>query len=157
MTSVNISKITCIFCGLCAFGAFGLTRSARAALGDDVASVEQDRARMGASLQVRRSTGYDVHEMAAPIGSTVREFVGPDGKVFAVSWSGGWRPNLRDLMGVHYDRFIAGMAGRRRSRAPVRLELPGMVVVMGGHLRTFFGHAYLTDMLPAGFSTQEMR
>jgi hypothetical protein len=26
-----------------------------------------------------------------------------------------------------------------------------MVVVMGGHQRAFFGHVYLTDLLPAGF------
>jgi hypothetical protein len=107
---------------------------------------------MQASLKVSRRPNYDVHELATSTGSTVREFVGGDGKVFAVSWSGGWRPNLRDIMGTHYDRFISGTRGRLRARGPVRIELPGMVVFMGGYLRTFFGHVYLTDQLPAGFA-----
>jgi hypothetical protein len=132
-------------------------RPAIAALGDDVTAVEQDRMRMHASLQVRRSTNYDVHELSTAIGSTVREFVGQDGKVFAVSWSGGWRPNLRDVMGAHYDRFIAHTRGKRQARGPVRIELPGMVVFMGTYLRTSFGHVYLTDQLPAGFSPEGLQ
>ena len=107
---------------------------------------------MHAQLQIRRKVNYDVHELRTSFGSTVREFVGPDGKVFAVSWSGGWRPNLHDIMGVHYDRFIASTRGKRLARGPVRIELPGMVVVMGSYLRTSFGYVYLTDQLPAGFA-----
>ena len=142
-------------CGLCALVAVGqFARPAHAALGDDVSVVEQDRVRMHANLQVRRNSNYDIHELGTAIGSTVREFANQDGRVFAVSWSGGWRPNLRDIMGAHYDRFISSMRGRRLARGPVRIELPGMVVFMGGYLRTFFGHVYLTDQLPAGFSIE---
>jgi hypothetical protein len=112
---------------------------------------------MHASLLVRRSSSYDIHELSTQAGSTVREFVGQDSKVFAVSWSGGWRPNLREIMGTHYDRYLSATHGRRRARGPVRIELPGMVVFMGGYLRTFWGHAYLTDQLPAGFSPQELK
>ena len=36
-------------------------------------------------------------------------------------------------------------------------HLPGMVVVMGGHLRTFFGQVYLTDLLPVGVQPQDLR
>jgi len=31
------------------------------------------------------------------------------------------------------------------------------VVVMGGHQRAFFGHVYLTDLVPAGFLPEEIR
>lgn len=140
---------------LCAlFALIGFARPVHAALGDDVSAVEQDRVRMHASHEVRKRGAWDVHELTTAVGSTVREFVGPDGIVFAVSWSGGWRPDLRDMLGTHYDRFIAGTRGRRRTQGSVRVELPGMVVVMGGYLRTFFGHAYLSDRLPAGFSPE---
>ena len=60
-------------------------------------------------------------------------------------------------MGAHYDRFIAGTRGRRATRGIVRIELPGMVVVMGGHLRTFFGQVTLTDLLPAGVAAGDLR
>jgi hypothetical protein len=129
----------------------GVPREARAALGDDVSAVAKDQARLRASLHIKPMNGYAIHELTSPTGTTVREYVGKQGKVFGVSWSGGFRPNLRDLMGSHYDQLIAGSRGRTRARGPVRIELPGMVVVMGGHLRTFWGHAYLTDLAPAGW------
>ena len=135
----------------------GLSPQTFAALGDDVAAVAADQARMQASLQVWRQGNYAVHELVAPSGIKVRQFVGDEtGKVFAVSWSGGWRPNLRDIMGTHYDSFIAATRGRRVARGVARIELPGMVVVMGGHQRAFFGHVYLTDLLPAGFASADI-
>ena len=130
---------------------------AHAALGDDVAEVAADQARMQASLQVWRTGNYAIHELASPSGTKVRQFVGDSGKVFAVSWSGGWRTNLRDIMGTHYDRFLAATRGKRVARGVARIELPGMVVVMGGHQRAFFGHVYLTDLAPAGFAPEDLR
>lgn len=112
---------------------------------------------MHANLQVRRQANYDIHELKTSVGSTVREFVGQQGKVFAVSWSGGWRPDLRSIMGSYYDRYIKHTRGKRRARGPVRIELPGMVVSMGTYLRTSFGYAYLTDQLPTGFSAEEIK
>jgi hypothetical protein len=35
-----------------------------------------------------------------------------------------------------------------------RIELPGMIVVMGGPQRASFGHVILTDLAPAGFIDQ---
>ena len=131
--------------------------AARAALGDDVAAVAADQARLGASLQVHQRKGYAIHELTAPAGAKLREFVGEAGKVFAVSWSGGFRPNLRDVMGVHYDRFIAGARGRRAARGIARIELPGMVVIMGGNLRNSFGQVVLTDLLPKGVAAEDLR
>jgi len=137
--------------------ALDVAPSAWAALGDDVSAIATDQARMKASLQVFQRKSFAIHEMGLPTGTTLRQYVSDAGKVFAVSWSGGFRPNLRDVMGVHYDRYIAGTRGRRVARGPVRIELPGMVVVMGGRGRNFFGHVYLTDLLPTDFDTGEMR
>lgn len=133
-----------------------LSPRAHAALGEDVSAIANDQARLQASRQVRQGSQFMVHELSAPTGIKVREFVAESGKIFAVSWSGGWRPNLRDIMGEHYDRFIAGTRGRRMARGAVRIELPGMVVVMGGHQRAFFGHVYLTDLMPANVALEDL-
>jgi hypothetical protein len=125
-----------------------------AALGDDVAAVTADQARLHASLRIVRNDGFTVHELAAASGVTIRNFATDTGKIFAVSWSGGWRPNLRDIMGSHYDPFIAASRGRRVARGVARIELPGMIVVMGGPQRAAFGHVILTDLAPAGFLDQ---
>jgi len=158
--SPNTLRLACVWRALCAsltlLTILAQAPSARAALGDDVSSVENDRIRMRASLRVIKHATHDVHEMATSIGTKVREFVGKDGKVFAVSWSGGWRPNLRDIMGSHYGRFIENTRGHRRQRGPARLELPGMVVFVGGYLRMSFGYVYLLDRLPTGFSPQDI-
>ncbi len=144
------------------FAVFGLTTAltlapaAHAALGDDVSAVENDRIVMRATVRVQRYSTHDVHEMATAIGTKVRQYVGKDGKVFAVSWSGGWRPNLRDIMGAYYDRFITNTRGHRRPRGRARIVMPGMVVFVGGYLRMSYGYVYLTDRLPAGFSPRDI-
>lgn len=124
---------------------------ARAALGDDVATLAADQARLHATLTVAHRASYAIHELAMPTGVRLRHFAGANGKVFAVSWSGGWRPNLRDVMGTHYDDFIAATRGRPMRRGVVRIETRGMVVVMGGPQRAFFGHVYLIEQVPADF------
>lgn len=130
---------------------------ARATLGEDVASVAVLKARLGATLQVHARERFAIHELALPTGAKLREFADDAGKVFAVSWSGGFRPNLRDVMGSHYDRFIAATRGRRAARGIARTELPGLVVVVGGHLRNSFGYVLLSDRVPAGLEPADLR
>ncbi len=129
-----------------------LAPEARAALGDDVSTIASDQARLRASLRVTEMRGYSVHELTPPDGvATIRQYVGTSRKVFAVSWSGGWRPKLRDVLGTRYDQFVAAMRGRSRVRGPVRIETPEMVVVMGSYLRISWGHVYLIDLAPPGW------
>jgi hypothetical protein len=143
-----------IFVG--AWAVLGFLPKARAAVGDDVSVVAADQARLKASLRIVPMKGYAIHELTSPVGAIVREYVAGTGKVFAMSWSGGWRPNLREVMGSRYDQYIEATRGQRRARGPVRIELPGMVVSMGGYLRTFWGHVVLTDLAPTGWQEATM-
>ena len=148
-------------CRLCLVAAIATALSwcpgAQATLGNDAASVATDKTKMQACLHIVQKHHYAIHELGLPTGGKVREFVADNGKVFAVSWSGGWRPNLRDIMGKHYDSYLQATKGKRMARGPVRIELPGVVLVMGGHQRAFFGYAYLTDMLPPELSIGDIR
>ncbi len=129
---------------------------ALATLDEDVTSVAADKVRLQADLRIACKTNYAVHELALPTGGKVREFVTNSGKVFAVSWSGGWRPDLREIMGKHYERYLASTRGKPTARGPVRIELPGLVMVMGGHPRAFFGYVYLLDLLPPDLRIQDI-
>lgn len=131
--------------------------SARCALGEDVDSIAADQVRLHANVQIVPKEKYRVHELQMPTGARVREFLSESGKVFAVSWSGGWRPNLRDIMGKHYARYLAAAKVKRMVRGPVRIELPDMIVVMGGHQRAFFGYVCLIDLLPPGLRPEDIR
>jgi hypothetical protein len=131
---------------------------ASANLGGDETSVEADRARMEATLQTTNKNLYQVHEMHSPSNVVVREFVSPDGKVFGVAWQGPSRPDLSQMLGTYFDSFTkAAKQAQRGKRGPLLVQLPGLVVQMGGHDRFFSGMAYVPQMVPAGVSTGEIR
>jgi hypothetical protein len=128
-----------------------------ASLGGDEATIAADHAALdGARMKVSRVQRYAVHEIAAPSGTVVREFVSPAGKVFAVAWSGPTMPDLRQVLGPYYDTYVAALA-QRKARGPVNVVLPGLVVHSGGHMRAFVGKAYLPDGMPAGVASEEIR
>ena len=132
--------------------------SAFAALGGDVASVQSDQAHISASLRVSQTNGYAVHELHSPTGSVVREFVSSSGKVFAIAWQAPSPPDLRQLLGPYFDEFQKAAAlSRKPGRAPLVVEHSGLVVQLGGHMRSFTGQAYLPDQLPSGVQTGEIR
>jgi len=132
----------------------GLCPLASASLGSDRASVEHDRLQLRASLRSTESaafTGLTIHELRLPGGTLVREYE-VDGGIVAVTFRGPFRPDLRQLLGAHWDEFQRAAAVERASRpgrGPLRVETPTVVVEMGGHARAFFGRAYLPGRLPA--------
>jgi hypothetical protein len=139
-----------------AVAAAALALPAAASLGGDEASVAADHAVLEGNIKVARVQRYAVHEIAAPSGTVVREFVSPAGKVFAVAWSGPTMPDLRQVLGPYFDTYVAALA-QRKARGPVNVVLPGLVVQSGGHMRAFVGKAYLPDGMPAGVGSEEIR
>jgi len=127
-----------------------------AALGGDATSVGTGQTHLLASARLQRAGTHTVHELQAATGTKVREYVGSDNKVFAVSWQGPFRPNLRELLGEYYDTYLKA-AKNRVARGPVNIEVPGLVIHMSGHQRSFYGRAYLVDRVPQGLSTDEIR
>jgi len=129
-----------------------------ASLGGDVSSVQQDRARINATLNVSQTTAYTLHELHAAKGTVVREYVSPSGKVFAVGWKGPWAPDLQQLLGTHFEEFQRALQSPRRGagHGPMVVRLPGLVVELGGHMRSFVGRAYLPDQLPGGVRAEEI-
>jgi Protein of unknown function (DUF2844) len=144
-----------LFLAMIAFSII-LPVSSFAALGGDVASIQADQAHMRAQRQVTQATGYTVHEMKAETGTTVREFVSPEGKVFGVSWAGPVRPDLKQLLGSYYGEYTSS-APTRRLHGPVTIQTPNVVVQSGGHQRALTGHAYVPEMVPSGVRIEEIR
>lgn len=136
--------------------------SAHATLGGDSSSVETDRIRMKvqrAASQNLASTGsYTVHESTLPSGTLVRQYVSNAGVVFAVTWSGPFIPDLRQLLGIHFDTMVARQA--RQSSAGHRSfnqHEGDLVIESGGHPRSFAGRAYLKSAIPANVTEQEIQ
>jgi hypothetical protein len=144
------------------FSSLLLPLRATAALGGDEASVEADRQQMKAQRAVRASANYSVHEITTPYGTTVREYVSPDGKVFGVAWRGPFLPDFQQLLGDSYQTFAqaaqdARNAQPRRSRNAPLVAHPDLVMHSMGHTRAYVGHAYVPGMILQGVSAQDIR
>jgi hypothetical protein len=142
--------------GAVALGAAVAALPVQAALGGPEATVEADRLQVQGTQRVTRLSAYTVHEMQAPSGTVVREYVSPAGTVFAVAWQGPSMPDLRQVLGTYFDRY-AEAAAQRKARGPIAIEQPGLVVQSSGHMRAFVGRAYIPEALPPGVGADSIR
>lgn len=127
------------------------------ALGQDVSSIVSDQAHMKASVRVLVTGSYSVHEMSAPTGTTVRQFVSPAGTVFAVTWQ-GFSPDLQQLLAEYFEQYVAAASSQhsRRGRG-VYIDTGDLVVETGGHMRFAVGRAFLRSQVPQGVDTDALR
>ncbi len=149
---------TAVLAGLLA--AIFLPLRASAALGGDLTSVDADQKQLQAVKRNLPTTGnYTAHELQTGHGTIIRQYISPAGQVFGVSWNGPHIPDLRQLLGSYYDQFEQAAAQRRQlhQRGPLVIELPGLVVYSGGHMRAYAGRAYVPEALPPGVQAEDIR
>ena len=90
-----------------AFALIAVPLPASAFLGGEVASVEADRAWIGGVARTVAGNGYVVYEIRSPSTTIVREYVSPEGRVFAIAWEGPALPDLRRVLGSYFEQFVA--------------------------------------------------
>jgi hypothetical protein len=100
---------------------------------------------------------YSVHEKTNDAGTTVKEFAGPDGKVFAVAWDGPAKPNLRHLLGAHFEEFAGANVTRNGSHHRNAVDSGKLVVRSSAYLRSFSGIAFLPAAMPEGVSPEDLQ
>jgi hypothetical protein len=136
----------------------GWSTVAVASLGNKLPTIEADRAHLSASANSEILGAATVHTLTSPNGGIVKEYSATDGTIFAVSWKGPARPDLRQLLG---DRFSAMSSmnhpGRRYIRRIVAVQRPSLVILSQGHPGAFFGFAYDPSLVPSGFSLDALR
>ena len=98
----------------------------------------------------------DVHRTLKS-GTVVDEYVDASGTVFAVAWSGPFKPDLKQLLGRHFGRLAQHRGGGQANRSRVDVDTGDLVVQSSGHMGAFVGHAWVPARLPAGFDPQEMK
>jgi hypothetical protein len=131
-----------------------------AGLGEDGSSVDADQARMQATRRTTSTTAYTLHEIQAPTGIVVREYVSPAGKVFGVAWHGPWPPNMRQILANYFAEFQQAaqlQTNTHPGRRPFVIERPELVIHSAGHLRSFGGNAYIPELIPAGVSPEAIQ
>lgn len=128
---------------------------AAATLGEDASSVREDQAQMRGTLQFTGAARFTVHEIQLPSGGVVKEYLSPAGMVFAVAWEGPALPDLRQILGRYFERYSE--SARTRGARSRLTQDAGLVVQSGGHMRAFYGRAYVPQMLPRGVPAAEIR
>jgi hypothetical protein len=168
MRLLAIGRCTLFMQGAMAILSMLLPLSCWATLGDNAASVLTDQAQMKGTVHSVDNRTYVLHEITAPSGAKVREYVSPAGAVFAVTWEGQFPPNFQQLLGPYYQQLQQAMAQQasaqpsgeqptRRRRGPVMIETPGLVFSQGGHQRSFHGQTYIPQLVPQGVQTSDIR
>jgi hypothetical protein len=109
-------------------------------------------------VSVALRADYTDVEKQLESGTVVHEYVDANGTVFAVSWSGPSLPDLKEILGSHFDAMVthAGKAAKS-GRSQLALKQSDLVIVSGGHMGAFEGRAWLPAKLPAGFSPSDLR
>jgi hypothetical protein len=132
-----------------------------AELGGTLSGVQSDGARMGARTASVAMSGYSRHDITRANGGMVREFTNAKGQVFAITWSGPGKPDLRSLLGRYFATYQAASSaaiGRTMHslRRPPQVSQPDLQIQTGGHMGWFHGVAFIPSLAPAGYATSNL-
>lgn len=140
-----------------AFSAAAPVGSAFATLGEPEVTVQTDITQARASIKsLQERDSYRVHEIQLPSGTVMREFVGLDGKVFAVAWAGPTRPDLRQALGQYFDAYVSAPRSKLADRRHVQVQQGDLIVQGGGHMGALTGRAYLASAVPSGVNLGDL-
>lgn len=132
---------------------------ATAALGERANSVAKDQKTLSAPRQsASAQQGYTVQEVKSD-AVTLREYLSPEGIVFAIAWNGLIHPDLTPLLGAHageYEEALRQLPPKPGSR---HLHVQGsrVIVEKWGNMRNLQGRAYIPTLLPVGVSVDEIQ
>jgi hypothetical protein len=145
--------------GRALLGALGVAPAAHAVLGEPASTLTAGN--FGAALAQSSAASPRVHIQSMPDGSTIRQFVGADGRVYAVAWNTRSKPRLDLLLGTHFANFEAGGREAMRLRPGVMhsaaVQRGDLVVEASAHLNAHVGRAYLRSRLPSGVPLDALR
>ncbi len=167
--SAPLQTATSAFIGLALLLVVASPPTASAALGETADSIAADAASFAASattsvahpaLNAPALTAYTVEQITTASGIAVNEYVGPDRKVFAVTWRGRRPPDLSILLGPYFTQYqdaanTGGLTAHGLHHASVRGS--DVLVETAGHMRDMRGRALLPAMLPRGVEQSEIR
>jgi hypothetical protein len=136
-----------------------LTTPASASLGNGLDSVYRDAAHASSGLQVTNTEHYSIYELKISTGTRVREYISPEGVVFAVAWDGPFVPELQQFLGTNFQKCADALHAQKPtyfSRKPVSIRLNDLVFENSGHVGAFYGRAYLPQTMPQGVVIAEL-
>ncbi|HXN07091.1 MAG TPA: DUF2844 domain-containing protein [Nitrospiria bacterium] len=134
-------------------------KSALAVLGEGKKSVELDHQTLhGDRMSIPRA-GYSI-ETIQSAGLTIKEYLAPNGTIFAVTWEGNRFPDLVTLFGAYYNEYQqASDIYRKQTKilhGAFHLTSSRLVVQTAGRSPHLRGRAYLPSYLPPGLPLKDI-
>lgn len=131
---------------------------ANATLGEPMASIQKDAGQLKA-MQKAATVGekFSVSEMQAD-GNTIKQYSNGEGIVFAVTWMGISKPDLKTLFGKYFAEYTEGsnevpkLAGAKT----ISFKTSQMVIRRGGRMRDQRGLAFIPSLVPAGINAEDL-
>ncbi len=156
------SRATLAF-ALAVLGAGVTPISAQAVLGEVFVAPATARAQAAALPRRALPMGVQMVERPSGDGGSIREYVSPQGLVFAVTWHTRFKPRFDTLLGRYHPRYAAAAsAARARPGRPgiqrqATLQADDVTVQSSGFLNAFAGRAWVPSLVPTGFDMSSLR
>jgi hypothetical protein len=133
------------------------TLPAWGALGEYEGSVGLDQRVLRGDIHEEVRAGYKFHEMTTADGALVREYISPEGKVFAITWRARVLPNLEQLLGAYFPRVQQAVQARGHRGGALVIKADDFVYFSGGRMMNFRGSAYLPALMPKNVTAEVVR
>ena len=128
-----------------------------AALGEYEGSVSLDQQILRGEIRAEVRPSYKLHEITTSDGAVIREYVSPQGKVFAISWRAHALPNLPQLLGSYFPRVQQAAQAKVQRGGPLVIKAGDFVYFSGGRMMNFHGSAYVPALLPRNTTAEVVR
>ncbi|MBB5192866.1 hypothetical protein HNQ50_003620 [Silvimonas terrae] len=115
------------------------------------------KASVKAGASVSSNAAFTVNTLETSQGTTITEYIGTDGNVFAVSWQGPQLPDLNALLGSYFPQLVSNNTTRHAGHTPNLVNNSDLVVQSGGRPLAYRGRAWVPAMLPAGVTTDQIQ
>lgn len=148
----------------------GLAAPAQARLGGPLADVAKEGTPLpqtlrqtlraiaaGASAPAGGAVGVQTETVQTDTGVIVTEYANAAGTVFALTWRGPVMPDLQQFFGDYFAQFRAAPPAAAPSLNARSVHAPDLRVRIGGHMRAFFGVAWVPSLVPAGFDPARLQ
>ena len=130
-----------------------------ASLGNHRDQIDSERGKLQNATDLQSADGeqYSVITMQSPV-YTITQYANKDGIVFAVKWQGKIRPDLRVLLGSHFDEYTAAHKGteKKPGHQPLKVSTSKIKVHHSGHMGYLTGFAYQPEHVPAGVNPETL-
>jgi hypothetical protein len=74
-----------------------------------------------------------------------------------VSWRGPVMPDLRQTLGEYFQRYQEATAAPHVGHRQLSVDRPDLVIRSSGHMRAFYGRAYVPSLVPTNFSLDDIK